>query len=75
LPVAPSFNYEVGRDQTAGKLVLNLRVNGRIRWKVGTWVSGRYRINVNCLAVMALGPTLPTGPLSSKQGTACSTTV
>ncbi|KAJ6418920.1 hypothetical protein OIU84_002150 [Salix udensis] len=55
LPVAPSFNYEVGRDQTAGKLVLNLRVNGRIRWKVGTWVSGRYRINVSCLAVMALG--------------------
>ncbi|KAL9337182.1 hypothetical protein Peur_068951 [Populus x canadensis] len=75
LPVAPSFNYEVGRDRTAGKLVLNLKVNGRIRWKVGTWVSGRYRINVNCLAVMALGPTLPTGPLSSRQGTICSTTV
>ncbi|KAG5229460.1 NDR1/HIN1 protein [Salix suchowensis] len=65
----------VGRDKTAGKLVLNLKVNGRIRWKVGTWVSGRYRINVNCLAVMALGPTLPTGPLSSRQGTVCSTTV
>ncbi|KAG5233620.1 NDR1/HIN1 protein [Salix suchowensis] len=75
LPVAPSFNYEVGRDQTAGKLVLNLRVNGRIRWKVGTWVSGRYRINVSCLAVMALGSTLPTGPLRSTQGTACSTAV
>lgn len=75
LPVASSFNYEVGRDKTAGKLVLNLKVNGRIRWKVGTWVSGRYRINVNCLAVMALGPTLPTGPLSSRQGTVCSTTV
>ncbi|KAJ6764646.1 NDR1/HIN1-LIKE PROTEIN 26 [Salix koriyanagi] len=75
LPVAPSFNYEVGRDQTAGKLVLNLRVNGRIRWKVGTWVSGRYRINVSCLAVLALGSTLPTGPLRSTQGTACSTAV
>jgi hypothetical protein len=24
---------------------------------------------------MALGPTLPTGPLSSRQGTICSTTV
>ncbi|KAI5343640.1 hypothetical protein L3X38_011516 [Prunus dulcis] len=35
LPVAPSFGYEVGRDQTAGRLVLNLKVIGRLRWKVG----------------------------------------
>ncbi|KAH7538324.1 NDR1/HIN1-like protein 26 [Ziziphus jujuba] len=75
LPVAPSFGYEVGRDQTAGRLVLNLRVNGRIRWKVGTWVSGRYRLNVNCVAVMAFGPTIPTGPLISRQGTECSTSI
>ncbi|KAF3432737.1 hypothetical protein FNV43_RR23839 [Rhamnella rubrinervis] len=75
LPVAPSFGYEVGRDQTAGRLVLNLKVNGRVRWKVGTWVSGRYRLNVNCVAVVAFGPTIPTGPLSSKQGTQCSTSI
>lgn len=75
LPVAPSFGYEVGRDQTVGRLVLNLKVNGRLRWKVGTWVSGRYRLNVNCVAVMALGPTIPTGPLSLKQGSQCSTSV
>ncbi|XP_028084954.1 NDR1/HIN1-like protein 26 [Camellia sinensis] len=75
LPVDPSFGYEVGRDQVAGKLVLNLKVNGRLRWKVGTWVSGRYRFNVNCVSIMDFGPTIPTGPLSSKQGTECSTTV
>ncbi|EEF37965.1 NDR1/HIN1-like protein 26 [Ricinus communis] len=75
LPVASSFGYEVGRDQTVGKLVLSLKVNGRIRWKVGIWVSGRYRINVNCIAVVAFGPNLPTGPLSSKQAAQCSTTV
>lgn len=75
LPVAPSFGYEVGRDQTAGRLVLNLKVNGRVRWKVGTWVSGRYRLNVDCVAVVAFGPTIPTGPLSSKQGTQCSTSI
>ena len=74
LPVAPSFSYEVGRDQTAGKLVLMLKINGRLRWKVGTWVSGRYRFNVNCVAVMPFGPTIPSGPLSSK-GAQCSTTV
>ncbi|KDP45526.1 hypothetical protein JCGZ_17079 [Jatropha curcas] len=75
LPVASSFGYEVGRDQTTGKLVLILKVNGSLRWKVGTWVSGRYRLNVNCVAVMGFGPSFPTGPLSSRQGTQCSTTV
>ncbi|OVA04688.1 Late embryogenesis abundant protein [Macleaya cordata] len=75
LPVAPSFGYEVGRDQTAGKLVLSLKVNGRLRWKVGTWVSGRYRFNVDCVTIMAFGPNVGSGPLSSKQGSQCSTTV
>lgn len=75
LPVAPSFGYEVGRDQTVGKLVLNLKVNGRLRWKVGIWVSGKYRYNVNCVAIMPFGPSIPSGPLSSKLGTQCSTTV
>ncbi|GFY84014.1 late embryogenesis abundant (LEA) hydroxyproline-rich glycoprotein family [Actinidia rufa] len=75
LPVASSFRYEVGRDQTAGKLVLSLKVTGRLRWKVWTWVSGRYRFNVNCISVMDFGPTIPSGPLSSKQGSQCSTTI
>ncbi|CAK9139045.1 unnamed protein product [Ilex paraguariensis] len=75
IPVAPSFDYEVGRDQTAGKLVFSLKANGRLRWKVGTWVSGRFRFNVNCVAIMPFGPSIPSGPLSSKQGTQCSTTV
>ncbi|PQQ04426.1 NDR1/HIN1-like protein 1 [Prunus yedoensis var. nudiflora] len=68
-------SFFVGRDQTAGRLVLNLKVIGRLRWKVGTWVSGKYRVNVDCLAVMAFGPSIPTGPLTSRQGTQCSTTV
>lgn len=75
LPVAPSFGYEVGRDQSAGNLLLNLKANGRLRWRVGTWVSGRYRFNVNCIAIMPFGPSLPTGPLSTKQGTQCSITL
>lgn len=75
LPVAPSFGYEVGRDQMAGKLALSLKMNGRLRWKVGTWVSGRYRFNVNCVTVLDFGPSVPPSPLSSKQGTQCSTTI
>lgn len=74
LPVAPSFGYEVGRDQTAGRLVLNMKVNGKLRWKIGTYVSGRFRFNVNCVSVMAFGPAT-TSPLSSRQGTQCSTSL
>ncbi|GKV25486.1 hypothetical protein SLEP1_g34923 [Rubroshorea leprosula] len=75
LPVASSFEYELRRDQIAGRLVLNLKLNGKLRWKVGTWVSGRYRFNVNCVSVMTFVPTVQTGPLSSRQGTQCSTSL
>ncbi|CAA3023429.1 NDR1/HIN1-like protein 26 [Olea europaea var. sylvestris] len=74
LPVTSSFGYEVKREQRIGKFVLTLKVIGRLRWKVGTWVSGRYRFNVNCVAILPFN-SIPSGPLSSKQGTVCSTTV
>ncbi|GFP88749.1 protein yls9 [Phtheirospermum japonicum] len=73
-PVAPSFSYEVQRDQGIGRLVLSFKVMGRLRWKVGTWVSGRYRFLVTCITVMPLG-TIPSPPLSSRQGSQCSTTI
>ncbi|CAL0305381.1 unnamed protein product [Lupinus luteus] len=75
VPVAPSISYELGRDQSAGRLVLNLKVNGKLRWKVGTWVSGHYRFNVNCISVMALEPSMTSTPLSSKMGAQCSTII
>ncbi|GJS49345.1 NDR1/HIN1-like protein 26 [Tanacetum coccineum] len=75
LPVDPSFRYEMGRDQMAGRLVLNFKANGLLRWKIGTWVSGRYRFNVNCVAVLPFGSSAPAGPLTSKQGSQCFTTV
>ncbi|CAN0922763.1 NDR1/HIN1-like protein 26, partial [Linum grandiflorum] len=72
LPVGPSFRYEVAKDhQVAGKLVLSLKGKGKLRWKVGSWVSGRYRFNVNCVAVMPFGPSAYSGPLTAK-GTQCS---
>ncbi|XP_077247488.1 late embryogenesis abundant (LEA) hydroxyproline-rich glycoprotein family [Tasmannia lanceolata] len=75
VPVSSSFGYEIGRDQVAGKLLLGLKLNGKLRWKVGTWVSGHYSINVDCVAVMVLGSNAGAGPVSSKQGTQCSTNV
>lgn len=75
VPVTTSFGHEVLRDTTTGKVVLNIKVNGWLRWKVRSWVSGKYRLNVNCVAIMPLGPSIPSGPLSSRQGTQCSTTM
>ncbi|CAD5170836.1 unnamed protein product [Musa acuminata subsp. malaccensis] len=75
MPVAPSFGYEVSRDQTAGKLYLELKLDGKLRWKVGSWVSGSYRIDVDCVAVIVLRPGGDPGPMSLVQGTRCSTTV
>lgn len=73
-PVAPSFAYEVQRDQGTGRLALSFKVMGKLRWKVGTWVSGRYRFIVNCITIMPLGP-IPSPPLRSTQGSECSTTM
>ncbi|CAM8898304.1 unnamed protein product [Rhodiola kirilowii] len=73
-PVASSFRYEVQRDKMAGKLVLSLKVNGQVRWKVGSWVSWKYHINVHCIALMDFKE-IPSGPLSMKQETQCSTSV
>lgn len=74
-PVAPSFAYEVQRDQIVGKMILNFKVMGRLRWKVGTYVSGRYRFVVSCVAVMPFGGPIPSPPLSSRLGSKCSTTI
>ncbi|GAA0184536.1 hypothetical protein LIER_31824 [Lithospermum erythrorhizon] len=77
LPVAPSFGYEVQRDQAAGRLMMNLKADGKLRWKVGTWVSGKYRFNVNCIAIIPFGSVVAatSGPLRFREGTQCSTTV
>ncbi|KAG8390459.1 hypothetical protein BUALT_Bualt01G0085500 [Buddleja alternifolia] len=73
-PVGQSLAYEVQRDKGIGRMALNFKVMGKLRWKVGNWVSGRHRFIVNCITTMPFRPTFST-PLSSKQGTECSTTV
>ncbi|KAL9237463.1 hypothetical protein vseg_012007 [Gypsophila vaccaria] len=75
LPVASSLSYDLGRDQATGKLVLMVKIDGKIRWKVATWISGDYRMNVNCVAILSLGPLNATNPSSSKLGSQCSTNI
>ncbi|KAJ0971044.1 hypothetical protein J5N97_019003 [Dioscorea zingiberensis] len=75
MPVYPLFGYEVGRDQTSGKLIVELKLDGQLRWKVGMWVSGRYRFDVDCTAAIGVKQGAVPGPLSLMEGAQCSTTV
>ncbi|XP_020095927.1 NDR1/HIN1-like protein 12 [Ananas comosus] len=59
-----------GPQRSAG-LLIEIRLQGRLRWKVGMWVSRGYGFEVACLAVVEVGPAAGTSvPLSQ-----CSTSM
>ncbi|KAJ3675131.1 hypothetical protein LUZ60_004173 [Juncus effusus] len=42
------------QDQQAGIILLHVKVEGRVKWKVGTWTSGHYHLFVNCPIFVSL---------------------
>ncbi|XP_004506216.1 NDR1/HIN1-like protein 1 [Cicer arietinum] len=50
VPVSPSRLSALVQDENNGMVLVNVKVNGRVKWKVGSWISGRYHIFVNCPA-------------------------
>ncbi|XVE79176.1 hypothetical protein DITRI_Ditri14bG0037000 [Diplodiscus trichospermus] len=50
VPVAPFLEAGLSQDMSAGLVLLNIKVFGQLKWKVGSWISGRYQINANCPA-------------------------
>ncbi|WOK96463.1 hypothetical protein Cni_G05170 [Canna indica] len=54
VPITPNLVEAVSQDQNAGHLLLSLRLDGRVRWKVGTWISNRYHLQVNCPAYLTV---------------------
>ncbi|CAO2825212.1 unnamed protein product [Amaranthus hypochondriacus] len=55
VPIAPYLGSSLQLDQNAGLVFMNIKVNGRVKWKVGTWVSGKYHFNANCPAYITFG--------------------
>ncbi|KAL2507419.1 Late embryogenesis abundant (LEA) hydroxyproline-rich glycoprotein family [Forsythia ovata] len=55
IPIAPFLTVALNQDQIAGTVLIYIRVDGRIRWKVGTFITGRYHLNVNCPAYINFG--------------------
>ncbi|KAE8734822.1 protein YLS9-like isoform X1 [Hibiscus syriacus] len=50
VPVAPFLEEGLSQDLNTGMVMLNIKVYGQLKWRVGTWISGRYQINANCPA-------------------------
>ncbi|XWS43350.1 hypothetical protein CRYUN_Cryun16bG0095400 [Craigia yunnanensis] len=55
VPIAPEFSVSLGTEQAAGSVFLMIKIDGRVRWKVGTFVSGRYHLYVRCPAYLNFG--------------------
>ncbi|GMH12183.1 hypothetical protein Nepgr_014024 [Nepenthes gracilis] len=75
LPVAPYLAVLLSQDQNAGLVLVNIKIDGMVKWKVGTWISGWYHLWVNCPAYITFGHRndgIPVGPAIKYQlATSC----
>ncbi|KAK8601770.1 hypothetical protein V6N13_058551 [Hibiscus sabdariffa] len=53
VPVAPFLKVGLNQDMNAGVVLINVKVLGQLKWKVGSWISSRYQMNVNCPAYIS----------------------
>ncbi|VAI03651.1 unnamed protein product [Triticum turgidum subsp. durum] len=52
VPFAPYLADALAKDVQARYLILQVKIDGRVRWKVGSWISGHYHIFVTCPAFL-----------------------
>ncbi|CAK7342005.1 unnamed protein product [Dovyalis caffra] len=55
VPVAPYNSVALSQDQATGSLLLMIKIDGRVRFKVGTFISGKYHLFVRCPAYIQFG--------------------
>lgn len=55
VPVAPYNSVALKQEQQNGVVSLMIKIDGRVRWKVGAFISGRYHLYVRCPAVITFG--------------------
>ncbi|KAL6899814.1 hypothetical protein ACP4OV_006472 [Aristida adscensionis] len=68
VPVAAYVADAMKHDVAAGYVALQVKVDGRIKWKVGSWVSGSYHLFATCPAVLAAGGGYPGAVLDAAAG-------
>ena len=52
VPFAPYLGDALAKDVAAEYLILQVKIDGRVRWKVGSWISGHYHLFVTCPAFL-----------------------
>ncbi|KAK2655416.1 hypothetical protein Ddye_008468 [Dipteronia dyeriana] len=55
VPVAPYNAVSLSQDQLNGVVPLIFKIDGRVRWKVGTLITSKYHLYVNCHALINFG--------------------
>ncbi|KAE8663115.1 vacuolar protein sorting-associated protein 4A-like [Hibiscus syriacus] len=55
VPIAPDFSVALKTEQAAGSVFMVIKIDGRVRWKVGSFISGRYHLHVRCPAYITFG--------------------
>ncbi|KAL1815116.1 hypothetical protein DCAR_0519346 [Daucus carota subsp. sativus] len=55
VPVAPTNGPALSQDQANGDISLVIKINGKVKWKVGSFTSGHYSIHVTCPANIHFG--------------------
>ncbi|KAF8392022.1 hypothetical protein HHK36_022362 [Tetracentron sinense] len=75
IPVESYIGVLLSQDQSAGMVVVNIEIDGRVRWKVGSWKSGRFHLHFRCPANITFGDrnTDMGGPKKVKTGESSST--
>ncbi|PKA58332.1 Putative syntaxin-24 [Apostasia shenzhenica] len=54
VPVSSYLAGSLVQDENAGLLLIYIKISGRLRWKVGSWISGHYNIDVSCPAFLSV---------------------
>ncbi|XP_057853820.1 NDR1/HIN1-like protein 1 [Cryptomeria japonica] len=75
VPLAPVVAEHLRAEQQSGVLSVNLKIGGKIRWKVGTWTSRYYHLNVDCFAIMGFTSCCNGDQLPLEEGTRCDVSV
>ncbi|KAL6988556.1 hypothetical protein U1Q18_014308 [Sarracenia purpurea var. burkii] len=55
VPVASYNGVALSQDEADGRVILLININGQVRWKVGTYITGDYHLHVNYPALITFG--------------------
>jgi len=55
VPIAPYLGSQINQDLAMGTVQVVIKMDGRLRFKVGSYTSGSYGIHVKCQAYIPIG--------------------